>query len=88
MRSCALRILLAATICIALVIFCVFLMLPICFLSSFAPAMVRQFLSVLERFSCYEALERRPHGVDDLISVFALAIDLIHEISVRSLHVA
>ena len=38
MRSCALRILLAATICIARVIFCVFWMLRILFLTSRAPA--------------------------------------------------
>src|SRR5438128_11273899 len=39
-RSCALRILLAATISMALVIFCVFLMLAIFVRISFAPAMV------------------------------------------------
>src|SRR5690606_26721639 len=39
MRSCALRILLAATISIALVIFCVLLMLDICVRISLAPAM-------------------------------------------------
>ena len=39
MRSCALRILLAATICIALVIFCVLLMLAILVRISFAPDM-------------------------------------------------
>ncbi len=38
MRSCALRILLAATICIALVIFCVPLMLATWVRISFEPA--------------------------------------------------
>ena len=38
MRSCALRILLAATISMALVIFCVFLMLAILLRISLAPA--------------------------------------------------
>jgi hypothetical protein len=41
MRSCALRILLAATICIALVIFCVLLKLAIFTRISFTPGMLQ-----------------------------------------------
>src|SRR5262245_52256997 len=65
MRSCVRRILLAATICMALVIFCVLLTLRI-FCRTSLPAAISGDSS-LERLRRFEFLDRSTHRCDDVV---------------------
>src|ERR1700722_4304257 len=73
MRSCALRILLAATISMALVIFCVFLILAILPRISLAPAM-----SIL--YEPYPLLER---GEEFVAALLERGFDFLGQIRLR-----
>ena len=81
------RILDAATISIALVIFCVFCTLLICVRISFPTAMAVLARRGLPGTRFLEARDRGTHGFNDLIVVCAALVDLLHEVAVGLVHV-
>ncbi len=85
MRSWARRILLAATISMALVIFCVLRMLEILVRISFPTAIY--WSSVLPGLGLFERLDRALEGRFDLVVVIPALHYAVHQIAVLRVHV-
>src|SRR5690606_15460933 len=90
MRSCALRVLLAATLSLARVIFFVLWTLAILVFTSFAPAINAsslQQLPGLPGLGRLELLDRRLDASFDVAVVVALLVDLVHQRFFFAVHV-